>query len=70
MSKRTIPALKPEGTVDSAGAANVLGVSRPTFFRYRQEPDFPQPVQVGKGGRQSLYRIEDLLEWRRKREAQ
>lgn len=69
MPRRKIPPLRPAGTVDSAGAAKLIGVSRPTFFRYRQEADFPQPVQLGRGGRHSLYSEADLLKWKAKRES-
>lgn len=68
MGRRKIPAQLPDGLVNSAGAAEVLGVSQATFFRYRKESDFPDPVQEGNRGRPALYRVEDLLAWRRKRE--
>lgn len=48
-------------------AASLLGVSKATFFRYRLEEDFPQPIQVGRGGRHSLYRKADILAWRDRR---
>lgn len=56
------------GIVNSEGAAEALGVSPATFFRYRREPDFPKPVQEGKRGRPALYRVEDLLGWKKARE--
>jgi predicted DNA-binding transcriptional regulator AlpA len=67
MPGRKVPAIRPDGTVDSEGAAQVLGMARATFFRYRREPDFPHPVQVGRGGKETLYRISDLIAWRDRR---
>ncbi|MGE5507665.1 MAG: helix-turn-helix transcriptional regulator [Chitinophagales bacterium] len=69
MGRRKIPAPLPPGTVNSVGAANVLGISQATFFRYRKEADFPKPVQEGNRGRPALYRVDDLLEWKAMREA-
>lgn len=70
MGRRKIPAPLPEGTVNSAGAAQVLGVSPATFFRYRKEEDFPPPAQEGNRGRPALYRVSDLLAWKTKRETE
>jgi len=67
VGKRKIPAAIPAGTVNSAGAAEVLGVSPATFFRYRKEFDFPAPYQEGNRGRPALYRVEDLVAWKNKR---
>lgn len=67
MTRRKIPGMRPEGTVNSGEAADLLGVARATFFRYRHEPDFPEPIQVGRGGRQALYRAADLIAWRDRR---
>jgi predicted DNA-binding transcriptional regulator AlpA len=67
MAQRKVPAARPAGTVTSLQAAELLGVSKPTFFRYRQEPDFPVPVHVGPGGRGALYKAEDIIAWRDRR---
>lgn len=69
MGRRKIPAPLPAGTVNSAGAAEVLGVSPATFFRYRKEADFPAPAQEGNRGRPALYRVDDLRAWKARREA-
>lgn len=64
---RKIPAPSPEGMLDVEQTCHVLGVSRPTLYRYMKDADFPEAVKhLGK----TWFSENALRQWAASRGAQ
>lgn len=57
---RKVPALAPEGLIDVERTCQLIGVSRPTLYRYMKDADFPEPAKhLGR----TWFKETDIRSW-------